>query len=34
MEIEYNNTSSGWKYLDQLQLFFFNKIGLEYFIDH
>ena len=31
MEIEYSNTSSGWKYLDHLK-FVFNNIGIEHFL--
>jgi hypothetical protein len=29
MEVEYSNTSSGWKYLDHLK-FVFNNIGLDH----
>ena len=33
MEVEYSNTSSGWKYLDHLKLVF-NDIGLDNFISN
>ena len=33
MEVEYSNTSSGWKYLDHLK-FVFNGIGLDNFISN
>jgi len=32
MEVEYCNTSSGWKYLDHLK-FIFNHIGLDHLIN-
>jgi hypothetical protein len=33
MEVEYSNTSSGWKYLDHLK-FVFNDIGLDHLINN
>ena len=33
MEVEYSNTSSGWKYLDHLK-FVLNNIGLDHFINN
>ena len=33
MEVEYSNTSSGWKYLDHLK-FVFNNIGLDHLMNN